>query len=299
MKRKILILMVLLVVAIFASGCPIGGGGAQDTVVIGGKNFTEQDILVFMMRDMIEAHTDINVDTRAFLGGTNVVAQAIERGDLDIYPEYTGTGLMIILDEEAMEDPQEVYDYVKSRYEEERNLTWLEPFGYNNTYAMAMREDHAEELGIETLSELAEHAPNLTLGATQEFLEREDGFIGLQEVYGMTFADTRGLDPGLTYAAVRDGEADVNDAFSTDGRIVAFNLKTLEDDKNLFPPYYAAPVVRLDTLERFPELADALNRMEGILDETTMSELNARVDLEGEDAAAVANEFLRSEGLLE
>ena len=293
MKKTLLSLFVVILVFSLA-GC----GGGKDTVVIGGKNFTEQDILVYMMEEVIEANTDIEVETKAFLGGTNVVAQAIESGDLDIYAEYTGTALINILGLEQMNDSQAVYDKVKAAYESEKNIIWLEPLGFNNTYTLAMRRSHAEELGIETFSDLANHSAELTLGSTQEFLERQDGFLGLKETYNMNFEDTVGMDPGLTYAAVRDGSTDVNDAFSTDGRIAAFDLKVLEDDKNFFPPYYAAPIIRKDTLEKYPEVGDALNQLAGVLNDDLMSKLNAQVDLEGRSAKSVAHDFLVEQGLI-
>jgi glycine betaine/choline ABC-type transport system substrate-binding protein len=290
----------VLAVSLTACGGGGGQGGAADnTVVVGGKNFTEQDILVHMMSTLIEQKTDLEVVRKPFLGGSQLVHQAMLQGDVDMYPEYTGTALTATLEMDPMTDPQETYETVKAAYEEQFNLTWLEPFGFNNTYALSMREDHAKELGIETYSQLAEQSPNLVLGATQEFLERPDGYKGLQEVYGMKFKDAKGFDPGLTYSAVKEGQVDVNDAFSTDGRIVAFNLKVLEDDKNFFPPYYVTPVIRMDTLEAHPELADVLNQLGGILDEKKMSELNASVDLEGKKAQDVAEDFLREKGLIE
>lgn len=161
-----------------------------------------------------------------------------------------------------------------------------------------MRRDQAESLGIETYSDLAEKASELVLGSTQEFLERADGYKGLQKVYNMNFKEVVGMDPGLTYAAVRDKKTDVNDAFATDGRIAAFDLKVLKDDKQFFPPYYAAPVVRQDTLEKHPEIADALNQLAGKLSDQTMSQLNSQVDLDGKDAKDVAHDWLVSQGLI-
>ncbi|OGO78155.1 MAG: glycine/betaine ABC transporter substrate-binding protein [Clostridiales bacterium GWB2_37_7] len=270
------------------TGCVNNTASSDKTVVIGGKNFTEQDILVYMMEAIIEDKTDINVETKGFLGGTNVVAQALEKGDLDIYPEYTGTGLINILGLETMTDPDAVYQTVKKKYEEDKNIIWLAPFGFNNTYTLAMTKENADRLGIETFSDLAKYASELTLGSTHEFIERPDGYDGLKKIYGMEFKSVKGLDPGLTYAAVKDGKVDVNDAFATDGRIPAFNLKILKDDKNYFPPYYAAPIIRKDTLEKHPELGDALALLSGKLSDNTMSKLNAQVDLDGKSAKDVA-----------
>ncbi|WP_353894037.1 glycine betaine ABC transporter substrate-binding protein [Proteinivorax hydrogeniformans] len=296
--KQISKIVILSMVLFLGSACSALFGGG-DEIVIGGKNFTEQDIMVYLMEAVIEEHTELSVRTRTFLGGTDVVAQALDRGDLDMYPEYTGTALVNILNMEAMTDPDETYQTVSEIYQDEKNIIWMEPLGFNNTYVLSMRESHAEELGIETVSDLAEFAPDLTLAATHEFLERPDGFEGVQEAYGLEFGDVRGLDPGLTYAAIRDGEGDVNDAFSTDGRILAFDLKPLKDDQNFFPPYYPTPIVRQETLEKHPELEDALNRLGGVLDDTTMAELNGRVDLEGEDARDVARDFLRQQGIIQ
>jgi len=297
MKKTAILLLSVLVVMVF-TGCSLLSGKNSNTVVIAGKNFTEQDILVYMMKYVIEDQTKLKVETKAFLGGTSVVAQAIERGDIDIYPEYTGTALINLLGEPVLSDPQAAYDKVKNIYKEKKQIIWLEPFGFNNTYTLTMRTDEAERLGIHTISDLAAKADGLMLGCTQEFLERADGQKGLEEKYGFKFAAASGMDPGLTYAAVRDKKVDVIDGFSTDGRIVAFNLKVLEDDKKFFPPYYAAPIIREDTLKKHPEIADALKLLAGKLNETEMAKLNAKVDLEKQDPKTVAKEWLQSKGLI-
>ncbi|SES71391.1 glycine betaine ABC transporter substrate-binding protein [Anaerobranca gottschalkii] len=295
LKKKLIFPLLIIGIMLISVGCNSG----RDGISIGGKDFTEQDILVYMLGELIENNTDISVNYRNYLGGTNIVDGAIRRGDLDIYVEYTGTAYINLLGLEPINDSQKVYEIVAKKYEENFGIKWLEPLGFNNTYVLAMRRAHAEELGVETISDLVPYAGDLTLGATHEFLERNDGYLGLQEVYGITFGDTRGLDPGLTYAAVRDGAADVNDAFSTDGRIVAFDLKTLEDDKNFFPPYYAVPIIRIDTLEKYPQLEEVINRLAGRLTDETMQKLNAKVDLDGENPRDVARNWLRSEGLID
>lgn len=295
MKRTLLVGLIG-IVSMALAAC---GGQSEDTVVVAGKNFTEQDILAHMIASLIEEKTDLKVERKTFLGGTQVVHNAMVSGDVDIYAEYTGTAWTATLGQDVIADPQETYDNVKAAYVDEYNLTWLEPLGFNNTYALSMRAEHAEKLGIETVSDLAEYAQDFTLGSTHEFLERPDGYIGLAEVYGLQFAQTKGMDPGLTYSAVREGAADVNDAFSTDGRIVALNLKTLEDDKNFFPPYYAAPVVRTEVLEAHPELEEVLNLLGGKLTDVKMSELNAEVDLNDRRPQDVAEEWLKEVGLME
>lgn len=296
--KKIILLVMILILSVSLVGCSSTASVNSDKIVIGGKNFTEQDILVYIMRDLIEAKTNLKVEVKPYLGGTNVVAQALERGDLDLYAEYTGTGLMNILGEKVINDPEVAYQKVKQLYKDKKQLIWLKPFGFNNTYTLSVRADHAAQLGLEKISDLIKHESSLTLGATHEFLEREDGYKGMQKTYGLNFHETKGMDPGLTYAACRDGKVDVIDAFATDGRIPAFNLKVLKDDKNFFPPYYAAPVIREDTLKKHPELAEVLNLLAGKLDDKQMSSLNAKVDLEKKDPQTVAREWLKAQGLI-
>ncbi|SHJ70232.1 ABC transporter substrate-binding protein [Propionispora hippei] len=295
MWKKVILLGL---VTVMLAGCSLFGTGRGDRVVIAGKNFTEQDILVYMMKYIIEDKTKLTVETKPFLGGTNVVAQAIERGDIDIYPEYTGTALINILGQPLINDPQGAYDKVKQIYKDEKNLIWLKPFGFNNTYTLTMRADRAEQLGVHTFSDLVAKAAELQLGCTQEFAEREDGYKGLQKAYHIDFKSVNGMDPGLTYAAVRDGKVDVIDGFSTDGRIPAFGLKILKDDKHFFPPYYAAPVVRKDLLDKHPEVAEALNLLGDTLTDKDMAALNAKVDLDKQDAKDVAKTWLKEKGLI-
>jgi osmoprotectant transport system permease protein len=288
-------LIVALLAGIVAKGSPFG----SDSIVVGGKNFTEQDILTHMMASLIEAKTDLRVVRKPFLGGSQVTHNALINGDIDIYPEYTGTGWTSVLKEQPIGGgPEETYRRVKAAYEQNFNVTWLQPIGFNNTYTLAMKRERAEQEGIETFTDLARKSPNFVLGATHEFLERPDGYRGLQQAYGMKFKEEKGLDPGLTYSAVKEGTTDANDAFSTDGRIEAFNLKVLKDDKQYFPPYFAVPVIRMDTLKAHPELEEVLNLLAGKIDDHAMSVLNGKVDLEGQQARAVAEQWLRDAGLI-
>jgi len=295
--RKIAIVLLSILGMMMFTGCTIFGSKANK-VVIGGKNFTEQDILVYMMKYVIEDKTKLTVETKPFLGGTSIVAQAMDRGDIDLYAEYTGTGLINILGEPGLTDPQTAYDKVKQLYKDKKQIVWLDPFGFNNTYTLTMRSDEATRLGINNISDLASKAGTLTLGATHEFLERPDGKQGLEQKYGFKFVTANGMEPGLTYAAVNDKKVDVIDAYSTDGRIAAFNLKILKDDKKYFPPYYAAPIIRADVLQKHPEIADALKLLAGKLDDAEMAKLNGKVDLEKQDPKAVAKEWLQAKGLI-
>lgn len=286
--------------ALILSAC--GGGTSTeevDTVVVGGKKFTEQIILVHMMTQLLEENTDLDVVNRADLGPTDVMHQAMLDGDVDIYAEYTGTAYMTVLKEELdTTDPDVIYERVKQAYNEEYSMTWLAPFQFNNTYAIAMREDHAEELGIEKISDLVSHTPHLSLGSDFYFFEREDGFDNFNAVYGLEWGDSKGMDPGLMYSAVRDEQIDAITAYATDGRIPRFNLKILEDDKGFFPPYFAAPVIRNEVLEKHPEIADILNELAPHLTMEKMAELNSIVDIDGEKSSKVARDFLIEIGLI-
>lgn len=293
--KKWAVLVSALMIGLALSGCFGGQGGS---IVIGGKNFTEQDILVYLMKETIEGKTDLKVKTKPFLGSTQVVAQALERGDLDLYAEYTGTALLAVLGEPVNTDPQAVYDHVKQRYEQEKGIVWLEPFGFNNTYTLSMRRQQAEAMGIRSISDLAKHAGQMHLGASYEFLERPDGYQGVKDRYGLEFLAASGMDSGLTYAACRDGKVEVIDAFATDGRIPAFDLKVLVDDKQCFPPYVAAPIVRADTLKKHPEIKEALALLAGKLDNREMARLNAQVDIDKKDPQTVARQWLKEQGIL-
>jgi|SRR5680860_43596 len=295
--KKYGILAVLLIMALSLVGCSATDKGG-DTVIIGGKNFTEQSILVYLMAGVVEAKTDLKVETKPWLGGTMVASKALDAGELDIYAEYTGTALTVQLEQPPMNDPDAVYDKVSKAYEKDKNITWLKPFGFNNTYTLTMLKSEATKLGIETFSDLVKEAPNLSMASEPEFLEREDGYKGLQKTYGINFKKVSAMDAGLMYGAVKDGKADVCPAYATDGRIVAFDLKVLKDDKQFFPPYYAAPIIRDDTLKKHPELKDALNSLAGKLDDLTMQKLNASVDVDKKSAENVANEWLKAQGLI-
>lgn len=298
MTKKLITVFLAICLAVSLVGCSLMAGKDTDRVVIGGKNFTEQDILVYIVKDLLEDKTKLKVDVKPYLGGTQIVAQAMDRGDIDIYVEYSGTALLNLLKEQPIKDSQQVYDKVKAIYKEKKHIVWLEPLGFNNTYTLTMRAEDAQRLGIEKFSDLAPYVSRLKMGTTAEFQERPDGYPGLKKVYDFDFTDISTIDPGLTYVACKEGEVDVIDAFATDGRITAFNLKVLKDDKNFFPPYYAAPIVREETLEKHPEIAEVLNLLVGKLDDKAMSELNSKVDIDKQDSKTVAHEWLKERGLI-
>jgi glycine betaine/choline ABC-type transport system substrate-binding protein len=283
----------------------------KPTVTVGSKQFTEQLILGELLAQLLE-DAGYPVERQIGLAGTDIVHQALVNDEVDTYVEYTGTGLLAILNMSlpagtptagAAPTPvagaDAVYDIVKDEYAKQFNVAWLDPLGFNNTYTLALTQERAAELGVETISDLIAVSGDLTFGATQEFLTRPDGLPGLMETYqGLQFADAQGFDPGLVYQAVDSGDVDVISAFATDGRIPALGLVTLEDDLGFFPPYYAAPLVRQELLDEDPAVADVLNSLAGSLDDQTMADLNAQVDVEGEEPEDVARAFLEEQGLI-
>jgi len=272
---------------------------AEDKIVIGSKNFSESMILGNMLADLIENKSDIQVERKLNLGGTQVAFSAIENGDIDLYVEYTGTGLVNILNQHPESNPNKVYDYVQKEFKQKYNIELLKPLGFNNTYALAVRRDTANEYGLNTISDLAKVSGNLIMGPTIEFPNREDGLIGLSKAYNMEFKDVKAVDGGLRYTALKNHKSDVIDAFSTDGLLKAFNLKVLKDDQHFFPPYYAVPIIKEETLKDHPELKKAINTLAGKLSDEKMRVLNYKVDSLKQSPAKVAKEFLEKEGLLD
>jgi len=268
-------------------------------ITVGSKNFTEQVILGEIMSILIEENTGLKVDRKLNLGGTLVCFNALRRGDLDLYAEYTGTGLTVVLKREAISDRDKVYQLVKEAYRGKFNLIWLKPFGFNDTYTLTMRRKQAMELGINRISDLEPYIDLLIPGFDHEFMERPDGYPGLAKHYGFRFVkEPKEMDPGLMYRAIAEGSVDVIDGFSTDGRIPAFDLVILEDDKHFFPPYYAAPLIRADILKKYPELEGVLNKLGSKISDETMRQMNYEVDEEGRKPEDVAREFLERNRLI-
>ena len=262
---------------------------------VGSKNFTEQLILGELMAQLIERNTNLRVARKFDLGGTMICHGALISGEIDLYAEYTGTALTAVLGREVISNPNEAYKVVADAYARQFDLQWLQPFGFNNTYAITVREQDAQRWNFNTISDLKPHAAELRAGWTSEFSERPDGYPGLKERYGINFGSVRDLDTALMYEAIARNEVDVICAFATDGRIAAYNLKPLEDDLHFFPPYYAAPVVRAAVLEEHPEVATTLNLLSRRLSSEVMQRLNSEVDQKKRSPADVAREFLETE----
>jgi glycine betaine/choline ABC-type transport system substrate-binding protein len=272
-----------------ALGVAIGCGG-EDPIVVASKNFTEQDILGEIVAQELEAR-GVPVDRRFHLGGTFVCHNALVDGQADVYIEYTGTAYTAILEHAPISDPDSVMLTVESEYAERWDLAWGPPLGFENTFVLVVRAGDADSLGLTTISDLARVANGLTAGFGPEFMAREDGYAGLREAYGLEFGEVRQMELGLMYRALEEGEIDVAVANSTDGQIAGLGLAVLRDDRRYFPPYQAAPVVRREILERVPAAWEAIQGLEGILDDAAMRELNRRVAVAGEDAAAVVRQW--------
>lgn len=298
-NRTILSVVTIVLLVSVIGGVAYNSLGKRDDFVVGSKNFTEQLILGNMYATLVEENTDLDVKrTGLNLGGSSVAWEALKSGDIDMYVEYTGTGLVNIMQEEVVNNPQKAYDIVKEHFDKEYDVTWLDTIGINNTYVLAVRQDTAKKYNLKKVSDLKGKEDKLIFGPTMEFTDREDGYLGMQSLYGIKFNTVKPVDGGLRYTAIANGESDIIDAYATDGLLKAYELITLEDDKQLFPPYHGAPIVRNDTIEKYPELKDVLNRLAGQIDDPTMRELNYKVDKLGEDPRTVADEFLKEKGLI-
>lgn len=296
MKMKRIILTVILLISVLLIGITGCSNKEVSEIRIGGKNFSEQFIMAEMLSILIEENTNLKTDVQTNLAA-NVLFEAIKSDQVDLYLEYTGTGL-INMGMEPMTDPYQVYETVKKEFEEQLNIKWMKPYGFNNTYAMVVTRETAEKYNLKTVSDLAKVGNELALGCTYVFAERDDGYPGLSKHYDLSFDDIRGMDPSLMYQALVGDSVDVISGFATDGRIAAFDLVILEDDKQFFPPYDAAPIIRMEVLKKHPELEDVLNKLANYIDDSKMAELNAAVDLDKREPADVAREFLEEEGLI-
>lgn len=273
---------------------------AADTIVVGGKGFTEQQIMAEMTSQLLRAK-GYTVDTRAGMGSA-VLRQAQENGQIDVYWEYTGTSLIVYNKIKEHLSPAEVYAKVKE-LDAAKGLVWLDPSKANNTYALAMRKPEADKLSIHTLSDLAkalDAKKHLTFAVNAEFYGRPDGLRPLEKAYGFDVprSDIKRMDTGLTYQALRDKQVDVALVFATDGRIPAFNFVVLKDNKDFFPSYALTPVIRKAVLDKHPQLGTILNSLSAKLDDETMGHLNAEVDVDHKSISSVCETFLKKVQLI-
>jgi osmoprotectant transport system substrate-binding protein len=305
--RTAMLVAFALALALALSACGNVGGGGQGgggpAITVGSKNFTEQFILGELYAQTLEAN-GFTVKRQLNLGSEQIADGALQDGQIDFYPEYTGTALVAILGYkgENPPTPEATYEEARSRYAERNPAdTMLQYADFNNNYGIFVRRDVADEMGLRTLDDLAKAAPELTFATFSEFQDRDDGYPNMVKNYpGLNdFKDTIvANDLGLRYQGVENGEADVGVGFLTDGQLTSSKLAVLEDEKSIWPFYYPAPVVRSDVLDKNPEVEDILNSVTQTLDVDTIRELNGRVDMNQEDPEDVARGFLQQQGLI-
>jgi osmoprotectant transport system permease protein len=268
---------------------------AERRIAVGSKDFTEQIILGELLAQAIESSTGLSVDRRFDLGGS-LAHEALIAGEVDTYVEYTGTALLAILKGRPSDDPQEVYRQVKSEYAKRFQVEWTEPLGFNNTFAILVRQEDARKLGLRTVSDAVKAAAHWRAGFGQDFMSRADGYRGFAQTYGFHFEEIREMDLSLTYRALAEHQVDLIAGNSTDGLISRYGLVQLEDDRHYFPPYDAVPVVRRATLDKYSELRAVFKKLGGILTVEEMRQLNNAVDDEKRQAKDVVREFLARKG---
>ncbi|CYU51771.1 ABC transporter permease/substrate-binding protein [Streptococcus suis] len=297
--KTILLALLVTLFTVGASYVPMLNFSTKQ-LVIAGKLGAEPEILINMYKLLIEDRTDIKVEIKPNFGKTSFLYEALKSGSIDIYPEYTGTITSTLLKNSPMDlstNPEEVYTYAKEAILEQDGLMYLAPMAFQNTYALAVTEDYAQKNGIEKISDLAKVQQTAVAGFSLEFNDREDGNIGLKNLYNLQL-NVKTMEPALRYEAIKNGDVQIVEAFSTDSKVVTYKLKILEDDKQLFPPYQAAPLLTKETLEKYPELEQVLGVLAGNISTEEMTQMNYAVDVEGKSAEQVAREYLEQEGLL-
>ena len=290
MKKRILCLILAGAALVSLTACQGGNGSDDKTIIVGSKGFTENLILSELYALALE-DAGFHVE-REFEVSNAVIHEALCNGEIDLYPEYTGTALMTILGEPMMTDPQEVYDTVKDMYASRYDLDVLDMSPASDGNSLAIRKDTAEEYGIRTISDLQANADKIRFGSTSDFYERENGMLGLEKVYGeFDFASENSFDNSLKYQVMESDEVDCVPAYTTDAQLSSGDFVLLEDDKGLWPPYNVIPVARQEIIDEYPEAAEAINELSAQIDTATLTKLNARVDVNKEEYDDVAADF--------
>lgn len=279
-----------------------GSSAALNTepIKIATKPMTEQFILGEMLGLLIEENTDYTVEiTKGIGGGTSNIMPAMEKGEFDLYPEYTSSGWVLVLGHGAKEvDDKDMLAKLQQEYTGKYDMSWLGLYGFNNTYTLAVRGEAAHEYNLKTCSDLAAVADKLVFGGNPDYIEREDGFPAVCEAYGLHFKNVVDIDIGLKYQALASGDIDVTNAYTTDAQLGAADVVALQDDLGFQVNYYCSTVVRNDALAAYPGLKEALSKMDGLLTDQEMAKLNAAVEVDGRDEKDVAREFLVGKGLI-
>jgi osmoprotectant transport system permease protein len=272
---------------------------SQSSVTIGSKNFTEQVILGEIISQMIEEKTALTVERKFNLGGTFICHEAVKAGQIAGYVEYTGTALTAILNQDPINNSEKVHDIVQENYQDQFNLKVFPSLGFENTFAIVIRQADAEKYQLKTLSDAAKYTPQWTAGFGHEFIEREDGYQGLAATYGLEFATfPKTMEIGLMYKALAEKQVDLVAGNSTDGLIPVLNLTILKDNKQYFPPYEAVPIFNQNILTQYPQLAPAINQLVGQISAEEMQQLNYQVDNQSQTVQVVVKDFLQSKQLI-
>ena len=273
---------------------------AAAPIKIATKPMTEQFILGEMLKLVIEDTTDYSVElTKGIGGGTNNIMPAMESGDFDLYPEYTSSGYIMVLkhDSDGISD-EDMWKQLQKEYKDKYDMSWIGQYGFNNTYALIVREEAAKKYNLTKTSQLAEVSDELVFGGNSDYIERKDGFHLLCDTYGLKFKDVKDIDIGLKYEALKKGDIDVSHGFTTDAQLSNDNVRVLEDDKHLQVNYFCSNVVRNDTLKSHPGLEEAIMKLDNSITDKEMASLNYKVEVEGKEDVQVAKDYLTEKGII-
>ena len=298
-KDKVILIVFIILFAIFLISKIDLHKESANTLTVASKDFTEQNILCELSSIYLANNTNIKINKQCNLGGAQVVFQALERDDIDFYIDYLGTDYTDILKYEPISNVNKVYQTVKDEFASKYKIAVLSPMNFNNTYSLAVTKDLASKYNLKTISDLAKVSKDLTISPTLEFVNRNDGLPGLLKAYNLEFKNTIAMDGSPRYTALLNNNSQVIDAFTTDGLLKKFNLTVLEDDKNFFPPYYAVPLLKQKTLEKYPEVETLMSKLGPYLTDDAMQEMNYQVDEVGKNPEEVAKEFLLANKLIE
>lgn len=295
--KRFLIICLFSFLLLGITSCNYTLNSSNDDIIIASKGFTEQDILIELLAQQIETTTHLKVGRRRFTS-TLITHEALLAKKVDAYIEYTGTAFTTILKEKVIHDPNILYEKLRKAYAQKFNLEVMKPLGFEDTFAMIIRGEDARRNNIKTLSEAAQYTPKWRAGFGYDFIERDDGFVGLAKTYGLQFAQSpRTMDLGLIYRALLQKQVDMINGNSTDGQISRLGLVVLKDDKQYFPPYEAAPIVRQETLQKYPQLRQAIAQLVGKISADEMRQLNYLVEGELRNIKDVVREFRQAKGL--
>ena len=297
--KKILIFLILITFACLFGSISSFNNTKKDKLIISGKLGSEPEILINMYKILIEENSKLGVELKPGLGKTSFVFNALKNRDIDIYPEFSGTAVFTFLNETPVNNnAEDVFNQAQKGMETKFKMVMLKPMKYNNTYAIAVSKKFADENNLKTISDLVRVKDKIKAGFTREFNDREDGYPGLKKLYQFEIPNIKEFEPKLRYVAVQSGDINLVDAYSTDPELAQYNMVILKDDKHLFPPYQGSPMMREETLKKYPELKKILEKLSGKISDEEMSTMNYHVSVKGEKAEDVAREYLRNAGII-